>query len=197
MSDTRETSVEAGDDVGLENENTAEMEGAKGLEAALADAQAKAQENWDRYVRANAEMENIRRRAAKDLESAHKFALEKFVNELLPVMDGMELGMAAAKEQNADVSKFLEGSELTMKMFQSAMEKFNVEQVNPVGEKFNPDLHQAISIQENGTVEANTVMSVVQKGYTLQGRLMRPALVIVSKGGPAAPAGDTTIDERA
>lgn len=166
------------------------------LQAALAEAQAKADENYDLALRTKAEAENIKRRAEKDVSSAHKFALEKFVNELVPVIDSMELGLAAVQSEESDVAKIREGSELTLRMMMSAVEKFGIEQVNPEGEKFNPEFHQAMTMQESAEVEPNTVMTVIQKGYTLSGRLVRPAMVVVSKA--ATPPEDTkNIDETA
>ncbi len=152
------------------------------LHALLTDARAKADEHWDQCLRLQADMENLRKRNERDLANAHKFALEKFANALLPVKDSLEMGLLAAVE-NADVAKLVEGSELTLKMFTSAMEKFNVNEINPLNEKFNPEYHEAMSMQERDDVEPNTVVTVVQKGYTLNDRLIRPAMVIVSRGG--------------
>ncbi len=157
----------------------------------LEDARAKADENWDLLVRAKAEMENLRKRHERELENAHKFALERFVTDLLAVRDSMELGLNAAKEEGADVEKLREGTELTLKLFSDVMERFNVEQINPEGEPFNPERHQAMSMQPRDDVPPNTVVAVVQKGYTLNGRLVRPAMVMVSQ----APA--VKIDEQA
>jgi molecular chaperone GrpE len=154
----------------------------KELHALLTDARAKADQHWDQCLRLQADMDNLRKRNERDLANAHKFALEKFANALLPVKDSLEMGLLAAVE-NADVAKLVEGSELTLKMFTSAMEKFNVNEVNPLNEKFNPEYHEAMSMQERDDVEPNTVVTVVQKGYTLNDRLIRPAMVIVSRGG--------------
>lgn len=143
----------------------------------------KAEENWSALLRTQAEMENLRKRSARDLENAHKFGLERLVSELLPVKDSLELGIAAASEGdgNAEVAQLKEGVELTLKMFNTALDKFGVEEVDPHGEAFNPDYHQAMSMQESKDKDAGTVLTVVQKGYLLNGRLVRPALVIVSK----------------
>jgi len=167
------------------------------LKAELEEVKALADENHDLALRAKAESENTRRRVEKDVANAHKYALEKFAQDLLPVIDSMELGINAAQDENATVEKIKEGSELTFKMFQSALEKHGIQVVDPQGEKFNPDFHQAMSMQENKEVENNTVMAVMQKGYTLQGRLVRPAMVVVSKGGAAKPAEGGQIDELA
>ena len=154
------------------------------LHALLTDARSKADQHWDQCLRLQADMENLRKRNERDLANAHKFALEKFANALLPVKDSLEMGLLAAVE-NADVAKLVEGSELTLKMLTSAMEKFNVSEVNPLNEKFNPEYHEAMSMQERDDVAPNTVVTVVQKGYTLNDRLIRPAMVIVSRGGAA------------
>jgi molecular chaperone GrpE len=132
-------------------------------------------------LRTQAEMENLRKRQRRELENAHKFALDKIAMELLPVCDTLEMGVAAASAEEADVAKILEGSELTLKMLTQALEKFNIVEVNPLGGKFDPDLHQAISTQEGTDNEANTVINVLQKGYTLNERLLRPAMVIIAK----------------
>jgi len=157
---------------------------AEELHALLTDARSKADEHWDQCLRLQAEMDNLRKRNERDLANAHKFALEKFANELLPVKDSLEMGLLAA-DDNADVSRLKEGSELTLKMLSSAMEKFNIKEINPLNESFNPDYHEAISMQERQDVAPNTVVTVVQKGYLLNDRLIRPAMVIVSRGGAA------------
>ena len=154
---------------------------AEDLRPLLEDARAKADENFDRFMRATAELENVRRRAERDLEAARKFALERFVAELLPVRDSLELGIGAAGEVQADPAKLHEGMQLTLKMLGDAMQKFGVERVDPQGQPFDPNLHQALSVQPRDDVPANTVVVVVQKGYTLNGRLVRPAMVMVSR----------------
>lgn len=154
------------------------------LNLLLEDARNKADEHWDQLVRARAEMDNLRKRHQRELENAHKFSLERFVNALIPVRDSMELGLEAARGEGADLDKFHEGAELTLKLLSDVMIKFEVEQLDPVGEPFNPELHQAMSIQPREDLPPNTVVTVVQKGYTLNGRLVRPAMVIVSQGTP-------------
>ena len=156
------------------------------LETALAQAQTKAQENWDLALRTKAEAENIKRRSEKDISQAHKYAIEKFTGELVPVIDSMELGLAALSDGSADLNKFREGNELTLKMFGTMLEKLNIVPINPVGAKFNPALHQAMGMQEKEGVEPNTVLTVVQKGYQLHDRVIRPAMVIIAKAPPAA-----------
>lgn len=147
-------------------------------EDALAAAEAKAAENWERYLRAAAEVENVRKRAARDVEKARRFALERFGKELLAVIDGLE--MALASSENATVESLLEGSQATLKLLGATMERFGIEVVDPEGEPFDPEWHEAISVQASDTVEPGSVVSVLQKGYSLNGRLLRPAMVIVS-----------------
>jgi molecular chaperone GrpE len=147
----------------------------------LEDARAKADEHWDALLRAKAEMDNLRKRAKRDVENAHKYGIERLVGELLPVKDSLELGLSAADDEQVDVAKLREGMELTLKMLSTAMEKFGVELVDPEGEKFDPERHQAMTMQETDSVEPGTVVSVIQKGYVLNNRLVRPALVIVAK----------------
>ena len=151
---------------------------ADSLEAQLEQAQAKATENWDHYLRAKAEMDNLRRRNAKDVENAHKYGIDKFVNELLPVMDSMGMGLAV---EDASAESLREGMELTMNMLMKMMEKLGIEEIDPLNEKFDPEKHQAMTMQPNADVEPNTVIAVMQKGYSLNNRLIRPAMVIVSK----------------
>lgn len=176
---------DAGDDLHAEVER---------LRTELEAVQALAQENHELALRAKAEAENTRRRVEKDVANAHKFALEKFAQDLLPIMDSMEMGLQAVSDENVTVDKIKEGTELTFKMFSSALDKHGIQPVDPQGEKFNPDLHQAMSMQDNPDLPPNTVMAVVQKGYTLSGRLVRPAMVMVSKGGVAKPESGS-IDE--
>ncbi len=146
----------------------------------LQEATAKADQNWDAVLRTRAEMENLRKRQSRELENAHKYALDKIAMDLLPVRDTLEMGIAAAATE-ADPLKIVEGTELTLKMLTQALEKFNIVEVDPAGEKFDPDLHQAISVQEGTDKPANTVLNVMQKGYTLNDRLLRPAMVVIAK----------------
>lgn len=139
----------------------------------------------DGVVRAAADVENMRRRAAQDVEKAHKFALEKFANELLPVIDNLERAIEFSDKENETLKPLLDGIDMTVKSFNDAVAKFGVEIVNPQGEQFNPDFHQAMSIQPSNDVSPNTVLAVMQKGYTLNGRLLRPAMVMVSKADDA------------
>lgn len=153
----------------------------------LEEARAKADENWDQLLRVRAEMENLKRRQANELEKAHKFALEGFVRELLQVRDSLELGHdAVQQDKGADIAKIREGAELTLKLFADVMGKFGIERIDPQGEPFDPAYHQAMTMQPTADAAPNTVVTVIQKGYLLNGRLMRPATVIVA----AAPASE-------
>ena len=163
------------------NETAGEAFSPEELMDRLDQAEKKATENWDQLLRTKAEMDNIRRRTQKDLENAHKFALEKFVTELLGVKDSLEMGVSASQQENVTLESLREGSEMTLTMLAGLFEKFNVVEVNPEGEKFNPEHHQAMSMQPNAELEPNTVMAVMQKGYLLNDRLVRPAMVMVSK----------------
>ncbi|SCN47425.1 nucleotide exchange factor GrpE [methanotrophic endosymbiont of Bathymodiolus puteoserpentis (Logatchev)] len=151
------------------------------LQARLAKAEAKAAENWDKVLRTQAEMENLKRRTQKDLDNAHKYGLEKFAKELLSVIDSLELGIQAATSDAPEVVKLREGSELTVKQFENVFAKFNIEAIDPLGQPFNPEQHQAMTMQPSADVEPNTVINVLQKGYILNGRLIRPAMVVVSQ----------------
>ena len=151
---------------------------ADSLESQLEYAQAKATENWDHYMRAKAEMDNLRRRNIKDVENAHKFGIEKFVTEILPVIDGIGMGLAV---EDASAESLREGMELTMTMLGKMMEKLGIEEIDPLNEPFDAAKHQAMSMQPNADVEPNTVIAVMQKGYSLNERLIRPAMVMVSK----------------
>ncbi|MFN2289200.1 MAG: nucleotide exchange factor GrpE [Chromatocurvus sp.] len=147
----------------------------------------------DSAMRAQAEAQNSKRRAEQEVEKARKYALERFVGELLPVVDNLERALESASGDEEVVKPIAEGVELTLKSFQNALHKYNVEEVDPQGEPFDPQLHQAMSQVENPDVEPNTVIAVMQKGYTLNGRLVRPAMVMVSKQAE----GGGRLDERA
>tara|TARA_R110002094_G_scaffold28890_4_gene41877 strand:- start:38 stop:649 length:612 start_codon:yes stop_codon:yes gene_type:complete len=139
----------------------------------------------DAALRAQADAQNIKRRAEQDVEKARKFALESFCKELLPVVDNLERALAVTAGHDDSVKPIVDGLELTLKSFADALRKFHIEPVDPEGEPFDPQLHQAMSMVENADVEPNTVIAVMQKGYTLNARLVRPAMVMVSKA-PAA-----------
>jgi len=171
MDDTAAAEAEAA-------ETGAQEPDAQDPDAALAAAEAKANENWERYLRAVAEAENIRKRASRDVENAHKFALERFGRELLAVKDGLEMALAAS--DNASIESLLEGSRATLKLLDTTMERFGIVVVDPEGEPFDPEFHEAISVQPSEDLEPGSVVTVAQKGYTLNGRLLRPAMVIVA-----------------
>ncbi len=162
------------------------------LEDALAEAEQRAQDNWDQAVRVRAELENTQRRAQKDVEQAKLQAQEKVINDLLQVKDSLEMGVRAAEDAEADREKLLEGSQLTLKMLDQVFERFEIEELNPQGERFNPEYHEAMSTQPSDEQEPNTVLHVIQKGYRLKERLLRPALVVVAKQGQGASGGDTS-----
>lgn len=153
-------------------------------EAKLAAAEARATENWDRYLRAVAEADNIRKRAARDVENARKYALENFGRDLLAVRDSLEMGIQAA--DNADVDTLLEGKEATLKLLTTTLERFGIEEVDPIGQPFDPEFHEAMTMQPSADAEPGSVLTVIQKGYSLNGRLLRPAMVVVA----AEPATD-------
>jgi len=153
------------------------------LEEQLREAEQKATEHHDAWLRAKAEGENIRRRAQEDIAKAHKFAVERFAGDLLAVKDSLE---AALANQNQSVESFQAGVELTLKQLLSAFDKSGLKEINPAGEKFDPHFHQAIGMVESEQ-EANTVVTVLQKGYLIAERVLRPALVMVAKAKPGAP----------
>ena len=151
------------------------------LEAALLTSEARLQEQQDSVLRAKAEVENMRRRTEQEIDKARKYALNKFSEELLPVIDNLERAIQSADAENESVKPVLEGVEMTHKSFVDVVAKFGLKEINPEGETFNPELHQAMSIQESADHEPNSVMFVMQKGYALNGRVIRPAMVMVSK----------------
>ncbi len=173
------------DETGIEEAQAAE----EGLEPESADEEPiteiellkkQVQENLDKAVRAQAELDNVRKRTLRDVENAHKYALDKFANELLPVIDSMEMGIGAA-DDSEEQKPLKEGIQLTLKMFRDVMEKFGISEIKAEGEKFDPEKHEAVSMQEIEGTEAGFVVTVFQKGYTLNGRLIRPAMVVVAK----------------
>ncbi len=146
----------------------------------------------DQLIRTQAEMENVRRRAEMDVEKAHKFALDKFAKDLLPVVDSLEKAIETAQGEDEALAGIRQGVEMTLSMFLSTLNRFNLEQLDPVGEPFDPQFHEAMSMVDAPNAEPNSVIAVMQKGYVLNGRLVRPAMVMVSK----AQAG-TRVDEQA
>lgn len=148
----------------------------------------------DQSLRVAADLQNIRRRAEQDVEKAHKFALEKFAGDLLPIVDSLERGLDLSSPDDESIRPMREGIELTLKMFGDTLKRFQLEAIDPHGQPFNAEHHQAMAMQESADVEPNSVLKVFQKGYQLNGRLLRPAMVVVSKApSPVAPS----IDEQA
>jgi molecular chaperone GrpE len=159
------------------NDTSGETSDIQALQAALEAAEAQAAEHKDLYMRALAELDNVRKRAVRDIEQAHKYALERFANDLLPVKDGLELGLSS--EANAEALRA--GTETTLKLLNKALENARIQEISPQGEVFNPELHEAMIAQPSAEHVPNTVIQVIQKGYQLNGRLLRPARVIVAK----------------
>ncbi|RJX74271.1 nucleotide exchange factor GrpE [Vibrio sinensis] len=184
--ETVEQDVEAvGTDADIEwnEENALDEQEAKiaQLEAALLSSEAKIKDQQDAVLRAKAEVENMRRRTESEIDKARKYALNKFAEELLPVIDNLERAIQSADVDNEVIKPIIEGVELTHKTFVGAVSKFGLKEINPEGEQFNPEFHQAMSIQESADHDSNTVMFVMQKGYELNGRVIRPAMVMVAK----------------
>jgi len=175
---TQETNEEQGAELDTQDDSEEGSESEQALEAALEQAQ----NAKDDLLRVQAEMQNLRRRTEQDIEKAHKYGQEKLSIELLAVMDNLERAQEAASNSEDEAIKAIrEGVDLTVKGFADCFKKFNIETVDPLGEPFDPQLHQAMSMQENTESEPNTVIAVMQKGYTLHGRVIRPAMVMVSK----------------
>ncbi len=154
---------------------------ADSAEAQLAKAQETIKDYWDQMMRLRAEIENNRKRAERDIENAHKYALKNFIENMLPIIDSMEMGQAAARADNATLDSIREGSEMTMKMLLQLLEKQGLETIDPLGEKFDPERHQAMSMIDAEGAEPNTVVEVMQKGFALHDRLVRPAMVVVAR----------------
>jgi len=168
----------ADEDVAASETDEAAVDDTAAASDELAGLQAKADENWDRYLRTAAELENVRKRAARDVEHAHKFALERFASDLLAVCDSLEMALIADGEPSVESLK--EGSEATLKLLISTLQRFGIEELDPEGEPFDPNLHEAMTMQPSADVEPGSVVTVFQKGYALNGRLLRPARVVVA-----------------
>jgi len=177
-----EESLDSGAEMkdGADIDNQAE-EADESIEQQLEKAQATIKEYWDQIMRLKAEMENNRKRASRDIENAHKYALRNFAESLLPIVDSMEMGQQAAEADNANLSSIVEGTQLTMSMFVQVLGKHGLKQIDPLGEPFDPEQHQAISMVEDDKAEHNVVIKVMQKGFLLNDRLVRPAMVVVAK----------------
>ncbi len=154
------------------------------LKAALAAAEEKVQAQRDQYLRAAAELDNVRKRAQRDIESAHRYALERFATELLAVHDSLELGVRSGAA--SDAATLLAGQEATLKLLDRAFEKFSIKPIDPAGERFDPTVHEAVLMQEAPAAAPDSVLTVVQSGYELNGRLLRPARVVVAKAAQAS-----------
>ncbi len=151
------------------------------IEALLAESRSEAEKHKDMALRIQADMENLRRRTRLDVENAHKYALNKFVDALIPAMDSMEMGVDAAKKEEATIESIREGIDITFKQLLDVLGEFNVERIDPKGEKFDPQFHEAMTMIPSPDHESNTVVDVIQKGYSLNERLIRPARVIVAQ----------------
>ena len=184
---TEQPESEVASENGVDGSASEDVEAPEG-DAALAELKALADENWDKYVRAAAELENVRKRASRDVENAHKFALERLCSELLAVRDSLEMGLAAADK--ADTQSLLEGKKATLKLLTATMERFGVVELDPQGEPFDPQEHEAMTMQPSADVEPGSVLSVFQKGYALNGRLLRPARVVVAAEPADKPGSD-------
>jgi molecular chaperone GrpE len=172
----------AGEPTAVLPETAAQLVELERLQQAVADAEERARSNWEQYLRAVADLDNVRKRAQRDIEAANRFGLEKFAAELLPVHDSLELAVQTS-QNTGDVRALVQGQEATLKLLAKALEKIGVVTINPRGEPFDPARHEAMLAQESKTAEPNSVLQVVQPGYELNGRLLRPARVIVAKGG--------------
>ena len=160
-------------------ETAAQLVEMERLQLALAQAEERAKNHWEQYLRAVADVENVRKRAQRDIEAAHRYGLDKLANELLPVRDSLELAVENADK--ADAQQLTAGSQATLKLLAKVFEKLNITELNPLGDPFDPAKHEAMLAQPSATAEPNSVLQVVQRGYELNGRLLRPARVIVSK----------------
>jgi molecular chaperone GrpE len=160
-------------------ETAAQLVELERLQQALAESEERARSHWDQYLRAVAELENVRKRAARDVEAANRYGLEKLIEELLPVRESLELAVQNAAR--ADARSLAQGQEATLKLLNKALEKLGVTLIDPLGEPFDPARHEAMMMQESATAEPNSVLKVVQPGFELNGRLLRPARVVVAR----------------
>jgi molecular chaperone GrpE len=155
------------------------------LQQALTEAEERARSHREQYLRAVAELDNVRKRAQRDIEAANRYGLEKFAAELLPVRDSLELAVQSADQAEVDARSLKQGQEATLQLLAKALERLGLEPINPVGEPFDPTRHEAMLAQESAAAKPDTVLQVVQTGYELNGRVVRPARVIVAKAPPA------------
>lgn len=186
MSEENQKESQQLDDIAANEQQPAqgevEQQGAASADVDLSALQEELNTARDQALRTQAEMQNLRRRVERDVENAHKYGMEKLIGELLPVVDNLERAIAAMESDSGDHSAIAEGVQLTLKSFHDVLARFKVEAVEPHGQPFDPELHQAMSMVPNPDVEPNSVIEVFQKGYTLHGRLVRPAMVVVAKG---------------
>jgi molecular chaperone GrpE len=166
------------EEVAAQDDTVAEAANTEVAEDALTVAQAKADENWDKYLRTAAELENVRKRAARDVEKAHKFSLERIVADLLEVRDSLEMALSSGEQSTIENLK--EGNETTLKLLVAVMQRYGVEEIDPLGEPFDPNRHEAMTMQPSTDAEPDSVLTVFQKGYALNGRLLRTARVVVA-----------------
>jgi molecular chaperone GrpE len=185
----RDLATEPGEDAELEDvvphaagdADAGETDDDESLESQLESAQRTTKEYWDQMMRLRAEIENNRKRAERDIENAHKYATRGLLEDLLPIVDSMEMGLKAAAADNATLESIREGSGMTMNMLMQVLQKNGLQQIDPLGEKFDPEKHQAISMTEVQDAESNSVVEVMQKGFLLNDRVVRPAMVVVAK----------------
>lgn len=160
-------------------ETAAQLVEMERLQQALVESEERAKNHWDQYLRAVADVENVRKRAQKDVEAAHRYGIDKLAQELLPVRDSLELAVENA--DRADAASLATGQEATLKLLAKAFERLSISEINPLGEPFDPERHEAMLAQPSDTAEPNSVLKVVQRGYEINGRLLRPARVIVAR----------------
>lgn len=158
-----------------------QVEEESGVEAELEALREKAEDNWNQYLRAVAELENTRKRAARDVEQARRFAIERFAADLLSVKDSLEMGLNAASDVTDKADALVEGTEMTLKQLNQVFDKFGITEIDPKGERFNPEIHEAMATQPSTEAEPDTVLTVVQKGYMLNDRMLRAARVLVAR----------------
>jgi len=193
--ETHETHEHVQDEPGSEGGVAEGLEELESLRVEVLEARAQAEDNWDHYLRARAEIDNLRKRMARDIEQARRVGVEKLGAELLAVRDGLELGLQAAASADASLEQVREGTELTLRLLTQAMDKVGIERLDPVGQRFDPERHEAMAMQDSSEHAPNTVISVIQHGYCLQERLLRPARVIVASAQSGAGAGDSAADK--
>ncbi len=179
-SETQPTLAPQSRDLQADADNVEQVALEHDITSLLAEAQQQAQQHYNSMLLVKADMENLRRRTERDVGNAKKFALERFLTDLIPVLDSMEMGVQAANQTTSEQDTLRQGMEMTLKMFQEVMARFDVSAIDPTGQKFDPQQHEAMTMQPSADHEPNTVMMTVQKGYVLSGRVVRPARVVIS-----------------